>query len=72
MSEIEKTWPCLPMKICRCSLGQNSVTHVGDQLQNLLVDRVRIQRGCLEFLLGRAPRFCGPGIGGKIDLKLLS
>lgn len=72
MSEIEKIWLCLPVKICRCSLGQNSVAHVGDQLQDLLVDRVRIQRGCFEFFLGGALRFRGPGIGGKIDLKFLS
>lgn len=60
MSEIEIARSCVPMKIRCCSLGQDSVAHISDQLENPLVDKVRIQRGCFEFLLGGALRFRGP------------
>lgn len=42
------------MKIRGGSFGQDCITHVYHQLQNVLVDRVRIRSRRLEFLSGVA------------------
>jgi hypothetical protein len=40
------------MQVCGCSLRKNRVTHIDNQLQDLLIGRVRVCRCLLEFILG--------------------